>query len=1350
VSFALWGLAVESAGAAVTHAFLPEPTAKISEGVPAGAGVQSTGPLSQVGAMTGDSGHMWLAESVAYQENRSRVDEFDASTGAFLAPHQLNEEGGISSLHEGIAVGHLTGEEEVYVGAGTSGKYIVAVFGEAGKLQGAWDGAGTLNGSFSESGGERAGAISGVAVDGSANLETGGSVYVLTRGGHPAFNVVDVFKPTVGGQEPAKPIGELRGTCTTPGVCAGSEVVPFKSPQGVTVSGFNGDLLVADGNVDQCITGKDKCGVDVFEPVPGMPGVYSFLFKLSGTPNGAFTYVGPMAVNAANGNIYVAERSSNVVDEFSATGEYIGRLTGTPTGPSGQTRSFGKVLSVAVDSSVTGNVFVADFDEKTQLAQVDVFGPDLVVPDVVTEAASEVTSASARLNGEVNPDKEGEASCWFAWGTTKQIGQLAKCEPEKVVEGSSPVPVRAKLSGLEPDTTYYYRLQASDKNGTNPGEEWQDGQFTTPGPGLHDESVSNVSSTSATFGARVDPHGAPTSIYFQYGTSVEYGSQTPPVPGATLGSGEGDVGIVRHAQGLTPDTTYHYRVVAVSEVAGKAETFVAPDRVFTTQPAGSAFALPDARRWELVSPADKHGARLAPIGAALVQASSTGDAISYAATLPTESAALGYSELAQVLSSRGGGGWSSRDISLPHSGAVGVALNSDGEYRFFSEDLAAALVEPFGEFTSLSPEAFPPATERTPYVRHDATCATTPATCYTPVVTGAAAYADVPAGAKFGGKPSNVAGEAKFVSATADLAHVVLSSAVALAAPPNAGETVREALYEWSASSPPVEALRLVSILPDGKVASGAGALAAKLGYQNTLAKHAISDDGSRVIWSGAGAGGVEHLYLRDTTKGGRTIELDTVQGGSGGGGVSPAFQVASRDGSRVFFTDSQRLTADSGGVQGSANLYVCAIVEVAGELSCELSDLTPGLAGEGANVQGAVLGASEDGAWVYFVANGVLAEGAVKGGCLRFASPIGATCNLYVRHYDGASWEVAKLVAVLGGEDFPTWKGQTQTGLQDLTSRVSPNGRYLEFMSDRSLTGYDNRDAATGRPDEEVYLYDAGSGRVVCASCNPTGARPVGVEYAKLRNGLLGVQGIGLWSYGQGIAANVPGWTEFAPGESRYQSRYLSDAGRLFFDSSDALVPQDINNNEDVYQYEPTGIGGCAGSSSTFEQAAGGCVDLVSSGTAAGESAFVDASESGNDVFFLTGERLVSQDIDTALDLYDAHACSSVSLCVSAPAPAPPCTTADACRIAPSPQPSIFGSPASATFTGAGNVGGGPLAPTVKPKALTRAERLARALNGCRKDGHRARRVVCERRARERYAVKQTRHRKATTKAKG
>ena len=150
------------------------------------------------------------------------------------------------------------------------------------------------------------------------------------------------------------------------------------------------------------------------------------------------------------------------------------------------------------------------------------------------------------------------------------------------------------------------------------------------------------------------------------------------------------------------------------------------------------------------------------------------------------------------------------------------------------------------------------------------------------------------------------------------------------------------------------------------------------------------------------------------------------------------------------------------------------------------MTDLTPrGATGESANVQGAVLGGSEDGSYLYFVADGVLENagvpvpGAVRGTCGNsFASPASLECNLYVRH-DGTP----KLIAVLSGADEPDWSED----LTHLTARVSPDGEWAAFMSNRSLTGYDNSDAVHNVADEEVYEYDATTGRTSCASCNPT-----------------------------------------------------------------------------------------------------------------------------------------------------------------------------------------------------------------------------------------------------------------------
>jgi hypothetical protein len=1352
---ALTALSLAFAGAAqaaIAHEFLKPVSEELGQGVPAGCGVSPAppacipGPLSLVSALTADSGHVWVAEKI---KSKSRVDQFNGASGAFTAP-QLDEEGGVEHLETGVAVGHPGGEQNVYVGAGQGGSSVVAVFGPTGKLQpeGVWSGKGTPEGSF--------GTLTSLAVDSSGNLETKGDLYVATS------SVVDVFAGVAGGKEPAKVIGQILGAPEAPSVGG-----HFASPSGVAVSPLNGDVLVADGDGNACEAGTAKCAIDVFEPAPGMPGVYNFLFKIAGAPGEPFKRIGPLAVDG-EGEIYVVEKQTNVVDQFDATGKYRGRLTGTPEGP------FKSPRSVAVDP-LSGELYVGDFNEALNAGAVDAFAKGKVVPDVATSGGQARVKLGpggegqieATLSGTVNPLGEGNARCAFAWGASKALGSLAPCSPEEVPNGNGEVAVQGTIKageGLAPDSDYTFRLQASDKNGVNPGEEADDKELLTPGPGIHSSSANDVSSTSATLNATIDPNEAPTSYYFQYGTSSAYEAQVPAAPGAPLGAGKGDVAVTpRHLQGLIPGSVYHYRVIAVStlEAEGKvmAVPFPGPDQTFKTQGAAGS-ELPDGRHWELVSPPDKHGAVMGAIGESGVsQAAAAGGAVSYIASVPTEEGVKGYIYgSVQVLSSRGEAGWSSKDISLPHASATAIESGFGEEYRAFSADLSLALVEPLGfdECTStLSPETSPPDTERTVYLRDNGRCvgaSSAPGACFEPLLTGAPGAADVPSGTAFGGC-GGFTPEARLVGASGDLSHAVLTSGLALTARATGGNVE---LYEFSGASPPTERLQLISLLPantEGKEEPAKAGAEVFLGLENTNARHAVSEDGSRVVWSTA-----RHLYMRDTAKG-QSIQLDVpeaqcqAEGQCGEPGRENArFQLASADGSRVLFTDSQRLLKDAGRVPERADLYQCLIEEVEGGLRCALSDLTPSPGtGKAADVQGMLIGASEDGAWAYFVANGVLGDGGARGagtGSCNGGTGAGQ-CNLYVEH-EGT----IHLVAVLSGADKPDWDGGAGSQLPVLTARVSPDGEYLAFMSQRSLSGYDNVDANSpaGEPhhDEEVFLYHAeggGSGSLLCASCDPSGARPVGVQYAKLQGSLVG--GDAVWPEETWIAANVPGWTPYELLHALYQSRYLSDSGRLFFNTNDALVPQDINKNQDVYQFEPAGVGSCSGQAPGFSAITGGCVALISSGRAAGESGFLDASQSGDDVFFLTGERLVPKDLDTAVDVYDAHVCSPTAPCVEEPRTPPPCTTAEACRQAPAPQPQIFGQPSSGTFSGEGNVPAPP--PPPPPKPPSNAQKLAKALSSCRHTYKKAKkRQSCERQAHKRYPVKAAKKAAASSGKRG
>ena len=1235
------------ARAAVTHEFLPEASKKISEGVPASSGAPLAGPLSEPLSMTVDSGELFLADGHAANY---RLDKFNASSGAFVS--QFDQVPSLSFLHQGVAVGHASGE--VYVGGDEfAGKPegAVAVFSAAGGLLAVWKGTDTPSKAFGCFECEGTG---DVAVDNSAGLTwAAGDVYVAD----PLHGVVDVFKPIAGGGE--EYVARLEGP-EPPGVLFGHTV-------SVAVSQSSGEVLVVDGETSTA--GKS---VDIFKPTV-ISGQYEFLGKLTGTPNGSFERVSGVSVDGGNGDIYVVEGEGRArVYQFNAAGEYLARFTGTPAGP------FSQPESVAVDPA-SHHVYVGDHTQGS-VGVVDAYGETLVIPDVaVVEPVSSLKPTSVTLRGTVNPDEAGEATCEFEYGTSTSYGQKVPCTGP-VANGKLEVAVESvSITGLQPDTTYHYRLDATNKNGIpNTGECPEDcGEFTTTGPGIHGEWVSNVASTSATLNATINPHKAPTTHYFQYSTATTSGCEASPSsctsvpapPGGVVGSGEGDVEVTpEHAVGLLAGTTYHYRVVAVSELEpAKFEAFAGPDQTFTTQTAG-AFALPDARAWEMVSPPDKLGARILPRGAAAaIQAAAVGDAITYVTNAPTEAEPQGFASGVQVLSTRGPGGWGSRDVTIPHTGPAPSGTGQGNEYRLSSSDLSLGVMQPLGAFDPLvSPEA----SEQTAYLvtlylngdvtdpcigPSDPDPAERVSSCYRPLVTAA----NTPTGTEFGQE-----GGPTFVGATPDFSHVVLDSKETAL---TEGGPLR-GLYEWSGGT-----LQLISLLPE----NGGPASVPTLGDRNSNARNAISADGSRVVWS-AGLG-EKHLYMRDTATS-KTVQLDAGLVGT------PLFQTASEDASRVFFTEDPSST----GKQGALYEY-----RVEGG---ELLSLT-----KGAEVQGAVLGASKDGHYIYFVADGVLAGNHNAAG--EVAAP--NANDLYVMR-DG----VATFIAILSSEDHPDWANGESQYLNELTARVSPSGRRLAFMSQRPLTGYDNRDALSGKPDEEVYLYDAsangGEGELICASCDPTGARPDGVEFGQL-GGLLLPGANPEWPKTTWVAASIPGWTPFANGFARYQSRYLSDNGRLFFNCNDALVPQDVNGTRDVYQYEPPGVGSCTPSSQSFSERSGGCIGLISSGKSPEESAFMDASatgsrdaeghEGGGDVFFLTASKLAPQDYDTALDVYDAHECTAASPCFPEERPKPPsCETEASCKSPPSLQPEIFGAPASATFSGIGNAS--PPAPGVKPNS--------------------------------------------------
>lgn len=910
------------------------------------------------------------------------------------------------------------------------------------------------------------------------------------------------------------------------------------------------------------------------------------------------------------------------------------------------------------------------------------------------------------------------------------------------------------------------------------------------GPPTVTGASAESSSSLAGLSAEVDPEGADTDYYFEYGVSSCSGAIACTASAAVnVGAAFEDQAASLKLPNLQPGV-YHYRVIA-QNANGKVAS---AERTFTVL--SPVAGLPDGRAWELVSPASKDGAEPEALTreGGVIQAAEDGDAITYVADgpMPAGVAPEGNRspEFPQILSTRGKSGWSSRDMTTPNSTGSGVEVGEPPEYQFFTPTLALALVQPApgapGSGALADPPLSPPLSsgeqqDKTMYLRDVQPLNTEE---FAPLGPSESEVTNYDAAKANGESPNPLSpGYVALVSAlnspgtgNAEFGGGIREGVEFLDATPNLNDVVLRAwkgapgIYEWVGQEQP---LKPVTVLPTKRLVGPKEAYLG--GPENVDTRHAISNSGTLVFWT-TNEGGF-HLFARDTVTE-ETIQLDVPQGVSEVGASKPEalFQTASANGSKVFFTDTQRLTPNSRAVEKAPNLYVAELqggTTPGSQLTASLTDLTPQ---EGAKVLaqgeqgGGVLGASEEetasGFNVFFAADGVLAPGATPGYC-RFKQlvPAGTTCSLYMRHFNGTAWEPTRLVATVSAEDRPDWESvEGHDDLSNLTSRVSPNGEYLAFMSDRSLTGYDNEDVSSEaakerRMDEEVYLYDVANERLTCASCDPTGARPTGVFDTKNAGEGLGLvvdrprtweaEGVDHW-----LAGNLPGWTALAVNRALYQSRYLSNSGQLFFNSADALVPvakptrtetvagipQQVGV-ENVYEYEPSGAGGCH-----VEVA---CIGLISSGTSESESAFLEASVSGNDVFFLTAQPLVRQDRDDSFDVYDAHVCESASPCVMPPAVS---TTeceregGESCQGAYTPQPT-FVVPGSETIGGPSklveqvHVLGEKI--VVKPKPLTRSQKLAKALKTCRKDKIKGKRLACEKQARKKYGQ----HRKATAK---
>jgi hypothetical protein len=928
-------------------------------------------------------------------------------------------------------------------------------------------------------------------------------------------------------------------------------------------------------------------------------------------------------------------------------------------------------------------------------------------PKIEGESFSDITSIGVTLNATANAGGS-PTSYQFEYGTSAAYGSTTPLT--SLGSGEAGVAVQAAIGGLKPDTVYHFRAVATNEEGEV--AYGSDTTFTTDAV-VEDESFSDVGSSSAALGATINPAGSLTKTRFEYGTSTAYGSLTPPTP---VGAGPAAVSVLADIGGLQPETLYHYRAVATNE---EGEVAYGPDATFMTFTV-APLGLPDDRGYELVSALDNANGNVYEPYASNVdhssdntqrpfQAAADGDAMAYVSdpSATGGSGSEGNEGGNEYLSTRSpSGGWTAQPIEAPTRSYDAV---EDPVYQGFSSNLSVGILSYDG--TPLTPSA-PGGRYYVLYSRATSDGAFSPLFTITPPnrqwydfeAYGIARHSSL----------SSI-----YAGISANLEHVLFIANDALTPPAEQAVPTQEEndLYDSVDGK-----LYLVNVLPDGTPAPDA-IFGAPLQRGKTSIpeeeptidspdfSHVISQDGSRIFWTDLHT---DTLYVRENDDqpqspivAGKctvaadacTVQVDLAEPGAGtsGGG---RFWTASSDGSKVFFTDENRLTTDSTAGPEEPDLYECELVQGAGESNCRLKDLTVDASGP-ANVQG-VLGAGETGSDVYFVADGVLGDGAEEGATTQNCDIAESTglCNLYVVH----EGEAPRFIAALSGHDdkispfslnFAVY-GDWRPGLGDHTAEVTPDGAHLVFMSQSNLTGYESEG------QDEIYIYDregdGGKGELSCVSCNPGGSS-------------RGVQGAFL----QVSFSNT------------YLPRWMSaDGDRVFFDTAEALAPQDTNGEVDVYEWERAGTGSCRHST--------GCIYLLSGGTSPDNSYFADAGETGDDVFIISRAALVPQEEENeTFAVYDAR--------VGAPQPlsSPECS-GTGCQGVPGAPP-IFATPSSVTFSGVGNFPPPPTKPAVKPKKqrLTGAQKLARALRACRKKRSRGRRVACEAQARRRYGAKST-----------